>query len=707
MSQRLKPQAVPYADPARLLNETLDALLPPRRITVAEHAEQHRWVKAAVGGHLVRWDHAEAPYLVEPMEALTSGEHSTVAIVGPGACGKTMVAENWLLQSIDADPADLLWYMQTDPAKDAYVKGRIEPLIEAHDKLIGSLRHGRDSVEFKRFRGMRAEFLAFTSSNLINKHVARIVADEIDAYDERLGDPMALLNPRRQAAGADSMLLAISHPDLGLPIQAPQDRQRGVMGLYAGSDRRTWWWPCPRCGGFSSPNPGTGRRMFLQYDENAPLDEIRAATRMVCPHCGEKSENHERKAMLQAGRWVGLGEEIDDDGRVSGQRRPMDTAGFWIVGMMSPFTMDGIGGLAAARVAAERALAVSGDDAGLRQIMVKSWGEPYQPPRAVGVVDAQALADRAVPPDVMARGVVPPGARAIFTAVDAQKGRWELLSRAVGVGMESWVIDFRVIEGEPTSSPEDWDALLRELAGLAYPLSDGSGRVMRVRGATFDSAGEAGVTEQAYGAWLRARRAGLARNLGRIGGRDAWTLVPAKGASGANAPRLTLSYPDTQRADRKAAARGEVPVMFFNPNLAKDALSAQLGRAEVGPGYVHLPGWLLSPDPPHLWFEQLAAEKRNRRGAWEKVVSSARNEAIDLMTMSESVARLHGVHRINWDAAPAWALEWDRNPMVVAGPTGTPAEASRAAPVAAVLAPRLVARPRPPVRRVSRSAYMG
>jgi phage terminase large subunit GpA-like protein len=709
---RLRASEVQFADPAKLLLETFDTLLPPRRITVAEHAEAHRWVQSPVGSHLVRWDHSTASYLTEIMDACSSGEHDTVAVVGPGACGKTMVAENWLLHSIEADPANLLWYMQTDPAKDAYVKGRIEPMLEAHEKLIGSLRHGRDSVEFKRFRSMRAEFLSFSQNNLVNKHVARIVADEVDAYDQSLGDFKALLDPRRQAAGSDSMLLAISHPDLGLPIQAPREKQRGIMAAYVDSDRRTYWWPCPGCGGFSSPNPGSGRRMIIDYPEHAPLDVIQQEARLICPHCQNSIEDHERGAMRGAAKWVGLGEEIDDDGRITGSRRRMNTAGFWIVGAMSPFVKDGIGGLARAKAAAERAVAAGGDDRGLRSVMVKAWGEPYQPPKSMGTVDAQALADRAEPVNICPRGYVPDGVRAITLAADAQGNRFELIARGWGQGMESWIIDHRVIPASPGTSAADWDDLLQLMATQVFPLADGSGRAMRARAATFDSYGQAGVTEQAYAAWLRAKRTKLARLAGRIRGRDGWMLVPAKGASGRNAPRITLAYPDTQRKDRKAAARGEVPVLFFNPNQAKDSLSAQLQRDAVGPGHIHIPAWICEEQPPHTWLEQLASETRDVRGFWSKIVDSARNEAVDLMCMSEAAARLHGMHRIDWGNPPAWAQEWQRNSMIV------PWEAQQAlpraedddrpepalAPVAMVAAVR---RRPPPPRRLGRSSLMG
>lgn len=656
-----------YADAGRLLRETFDAFLPPSRISVAEHAEKHRWVKSPLGAHLEHYDHRTAPYLRGPMEALTAEGVETVAIVGPAACGKTAgPAESWLLQTMHADPADLLWYMPTEDLVGAYVKGRIEPMLDAHEKLLGELRHGRDSLSMKRFRGGRVEFLPFTHSALINKHVQRIIADEFDAYDQSLGAPIDLLNPRRQAAGADSKLLAISHPDLGLSVSTPRERQRGIMKLYAESDRRTWWWPCPHCGAFSSPNPGAARRMVLNWPEDAPIEEIAAATRLVCPSCGGLIEDGQRQAMNQDGRWVCAGEEIDEDGRITGRPIASPIAGFWIVGPMSPFIMGGIGALARARVQAERAVAAGGDQDGLRTVLVKQWGEPYAPPAHLGSMDAAALAERA--DERLQLGRVPEGVRFLTAWADAQGNRWEWLVRGWGEGGESWIVHHETVAGDPASSAAEWDDLLARMADASFPLADGSGRRMRIRAVGFDSYGQPGVTEQAYAAWLRRRRAGKVRRLGVIEGRDAWDLIATKGATTRSAPRISVLYPNSQRRDRRAAARGQVPLLLFNPNSAKDALAAQLALSPPAAGAVHFPAALRAKaGPPHPFFEGLAAEQRDAAsGRWTPVPgATARNEPMDLMVGCEVVARLHGLHRINWERPPAWAAPWETNAMIV------------------------------------------
>ncbi|WP_186224582.1 terminase gpA endonuclease subunit [Burkholderia gladioli] len=661
-----------YADPAQIAREALAALIPPERETVAEYALRVRRLSNQGGGYVGRWHHEKAPYLVGPMETLGSLDFLTTVVVGPGQSGKTEVAQNWLLKSVANDPADMLWYMQTDPGLEAFVKGRINPQIDSHVEMASRLgrRPVDDSLHFKQFDGMHIEFLSAAHNNLINKSSPRIVADEVDAYPESLGDIKALLDVRRQTYGRQSMLLAMSHPDRARGLVPDRDWTAGIMAMYGDSDRRVWYWPCPHCGAWSSPVPIASRHMTLQYPENGTLDEIERETRLLCPVNGCLIEDKDRRAMNIAafrspfGGWVGDGQEISQDGIVSGDLVPRKSAGFWIVGAMSPFILGGIGGLARAKVKAERELEVSGDDLTLRQVMVKQFGFPYSPSRGAGSVDANVLADRSDPELKLAR--VPDGVRFTTAFVDINKSSFDWLVRGFGVDGQSWVIDRGKIYGEPATSPGDWDKLLEIING-AYPLDDGSGRYMPLRGFGFDSGGEAGVTQQAYAAWTRWRKSGVVKLIGKISGRDVWSVIPTKGMSTLGAPRLQVAYPDTMRASNKASASGTVPVAQFNPNSFKDDLVGQLQVAEPGPLFVHFPRELRSIEAPHVWFEQLTAEERLKSGRWEKIVQSRRNEALDLMVGTHVVAHLHGMSKINWDKPPGWARAWDKNTSLISG----------------------------------------
>lgn len=678
-----------YHNAGSLIADVFEAaFLPPERISVADYAAQHRWLANEGGGYVGRWRHDMAPYLVEPMEALSGTTHTTVAVCGPGQSGKTAIPENWLLASVGSDPADMLWYMPTQDLMQGYVKKRINGLIEQHDTLRSSLgfRSVDDSLGFKRFKTMTVEFLVTTRSALISKSAGRIIVDEWDASDPQLGDIKPLIDVRRQTFGRESTVLALSHCDLAGGMDE-RKWNKGIMSLYRDSTRCVWWWCCPECGAWSSPNPTAARVMSLDYPTEGTLDEIRDAARLICPVNGCVLEDQHRREMNLTGRWIGTGQTIAEDGTIEGARRATDIAGYWITGLMSPFILGGIGGLAAARVKAERELQATGDGKSLKEVICKQWGWPYDPPRRVGSIDATTIAERAEVGLALAQ--IPEGVRFLTAAIDVQANRFEYLVRGWGVDGESWVIDVGRKPGDPATSPEDWDAVLEHLLDRAWPLMDGTGRAMKLRALGYDSGGSPGVTTQAYDAWRRWRMRRRITKAGTIDGRDAWNVIPLKGMGSANAAPLSVVYPDSSRKDRRTSAGGTVPLGQFGANFFKDNLAAQLQRTGGGAYCIHFPAALRSLDGPHAWFEQLTAERRDAAGRWENR-SGARNEATDLMVMSHVIAHLHGLARLNWARPPIWAAAWNDNSTLVrldAAPAPAPTAQIHALPTSKPAAP--------------------
>lgn len=674
-----------YADAHDLVREALQLLLPPTRETVDEYAALHRRLPKKTGIGFDLWRHEEAPYLVGPMQALTSYLHTTVAIAGPAQTGKTAVGENGLLHAVGQSPRNTLWYMQTDEGVEAYVKKIINQMIRIHPEMSSRIgeRPEDNAQHFKRFEGMVVEFLSATDSNLINKNAPFIVADEYDAYDPSLGDPKSRLDTRRQYYGRLSMLLAMSHPDRALGLDPVRHWRDGIMRVYADSDRRVWYWPCPHCTVWSSPVPIAKRVMTLEWPKDGTLDDIQRGAHLLCPVNGCVIEDKHRRAMNLAayrspfGGWIGLGQDIAEDGTVTGELIPHDTAGFWIVGVMSSFLLNGIGGLARELVKAEREFEISGDDKTVKEVTVKQLGVPYSDKGPIGSIDAETLAERAIGEEQPLE-IVPEGVRFLTAWVDIQPAYFEALVRGWGVDAESWVVAKYRIAADTTTDRDAWDKLLIGLLEKRYPLATDEKRGMAIRALGFDSAGAPGTSDQAYAAWRRLKgKKKFIRDHGILDGRAVWNVILTKGSGNPSAPRLSVVYPDTQRKDRKIVHTGTVPLLLFNANSFKDDLGGQLRHALPGPGYVHIPRVLRSKEPPHVNFEQLVSEKRDANGRWGKVHHGARNEMLDLMVGCHILAHLHGLVRIKWATPPSWAAEWNVNSMIA------PIEAGAAAAVAA------------------------
>jgi phage terminase large subunit GpA-like protein len=686
----------PYASAAALVRDALQLLLPPSRETVDEYALTHRFLPSRSGTGKTAWLHEEAPYLVAPMRALTQHLYLTVAVVGPAQVGKTAIGENALLHAVGQQPRNTLWYMQTDEGVEAYVKKIINQMIRMHPEMRDRLgdRPEDNAQHFKRFAGMVVEFLSATDSNLINKNAPLIIADEYDAYDPGLGDPKSRLDTRRQYYGRMSKLLAISHPDRAKGLDPVKHWDAGIMSVYADSTRFTWQWPCPHCGMWSSPNPNAKRVMTLEWPKDATLDEVQHGAHLLCPVNGCVIEDRQRRAMnIEAFRhpglyhgWMGQGQEIAEDGTVTGDLVRNDTAGFWILGVMSNFLLNGIGGLARELVKAEKEYEISGDPKTVKEVTVKQLGVPYALTGPLGSVDAGTLAERAqqeeyplagIPggllwkdrteKDLSPLGAVPDGVRFLTCWFDIQLVYFDVLVRGWGVDGESWVIAKDRIPAETSTDLEAWVKLLEALAVLRFPLAGDPSRGMTIRAIGYDSQGAAGTAQQSDRAWVQLRTKGTIKNFGKLDGRDLWSITPTRGVGSVLAPKLSVVYPDSQRKDRKVARTGVVPQAAFNANLFKDDLAGQLEQAQPGkPGYVHFPKGLRSKEPPHVIFEQLVSEKRDANGKWQKPHQGIRNEMLDMMVGTDVLSRLHGRSRIrDWDKPPwGWVQTWDKNIMI-------------------------------------------
>ena len=650
-----------YRAPLEVIAGASKAVLPPRRIGLADHADKYRMV--STGGHAGSYSFELTPYMRAPHDAVDSALYRAVAIVGPGQSGKTNLAENWFLKMVDADPGNTLWYLANEKQVQSYVKRVIDEMVRSHTKLYGRLGRGPtdNSLAFKRFERMWVEFLEATKANLINKYAGRIIADEIDAWDKRLGDPYALLRIRMQTF-TRAMALFLSHPDRTESLD-PEEWVSGIMRLYRDSTRCTWWWPCLRCGDYSSPTPGQPHYMRVVYNERLEnIDDIAKSARLHCSHCDARLEDRDRREMNANGVWAGMGQRVQGDGTVTGPLRETEIAGFWIMGVMSPFTDGGLAGMVRARVSAERERDVSGDGTTFKEVMSKSWSIPTK----------KAANDSHAPLDIKALkalaqmtelGVVPDGVRYLVAAVDVQKNRFEVLVEGRGVNpREVWTIARFAIslsnrENEngdrlpldPAIFDEDWHVLTDELVMLRYPLADDSGREMEIQLVTCDSGGAKGVTERAYAYWRHLRKEGLSNRF---------CLVRGDGRR--DQPLLRMTYPDSQRRDRKARARGEVPVCMINVNMAKDTLSGDLRTETPGPRFHHHPVTLSKT----FWTELCSEERDEKTGAWSRRVANAANETFALKVYGRAAARLCGGENIDWNKPPDWADEWENNVFV-------------------------------------------
>ena len=181
-----------------------------------------------------------------------------------------------------------------------------------------------------------------------------------------------------------------------------------------------------------------------------------------------------------------------------------------------------------------------------------------------------------------------------------------------GADEESWVIDYRIIFGDP-SGPRVWsdlDAVLQ--ATYKHPVAV----ALPIRAAAIDTGGH--HTKAAY-EFCRTR---LARRI--------WAI---KGRGGPGIP----VWPK-----RIKPVPGRVPLAIVGVDATKDALFARLRITEPGPGFIHF-----SRARDAEYFRQLTSERvvttyvKGRPVRSWQARPGARNESLD--TFVYAMAALHGL----------------------------------------------------------------
>lgn len=645
----------------------------PDRRSVTEIAEN--CVKIVRPGSSKFWDKDQTPYMVDPQNLLSSRELSAIIFCGPSQTGKTeSMILNFIAYSVIQDPMDMILYNPTQAASRDFSVRRVDRLNFNSPEIKARLMKGRssDSKQNKIYKsGMILSLSWPTVSEFAGKPVGRIALTDYDRMDDKIGDegsPFDLAFMRTTTFQSLAMTVAESSPSRPIedlrwiketPHQAPPTK--GILSLYNRGDRRRWYWPHLKlgCGEYFE-----GKFTDLKWEEKEnPLDAA-DTVKMICPVCGGEIMPDEKREMNLYGIWLKDNQHIDDKGNIVGRGPRSRIASFWLNGVAAG--MQTWKEMVVKYINATKEYERTGSEEALKQFHNNDVGEPYRS-------KAQEL--ERLPEVLRARAeslpTIAPGVRFLIAAIDVQKNAFVVQVHGIGPGTPydiTIVERFKILQSErfdghitpetpngsrlwvkPGTNQEDWDLLIDQVMLKTYEIDDGSGKVMTIKMTVCDSGGMAGVTTNAYEFYRKLKRKGLA---GRF------QLV--KGNHIASSPRSYIDFPDQRRKDKLAAARGDVPVMFLNSNLLKDALANRLESITPGTGMIRFPDWL-----PDWFYKELCAEHRTEKG-WENT-QGTRNEAWDLLyyTIGVCASKMLGVEFIDWQNPPSWAAEWNKNTLVV------------------------------------------
>lgn len=613
---------------------------------------------------------SRTPYAREPMRCL-SPAHPCKRVVTMVASQlmKTQIALNWIGGLIHMAPSNILTLLPSLGLAKR-VSSRIGKTIKAtpvlRERVAASRsRDSRNTMDTKEFEGGSLYVTtAGSAANLAELSARYIYGDEVDRWEVDVGDegdPIELAETRGSTFGRNAKFYFSSSPTI-------KGASR-IADLFESSDQRYYYVPCPHCGHMQ-----VLEWKNLLYSADFSVVHYKCAASGL--DCDVLIEEHFKGQMLAKGEWRS---HSPGDG---------ETVGFHLNALYSPPGWMDWRSLAKQFEKAKKAQA-KGDLEPMQVFyntrLAKVWDSAQEQTKASVLIERARKEDFSL-------GEMPAAVMMITGAVDVQADRLEFMAMGWGVGMERWVIDHRVIAGDP-SDERTW-AVLDELLKERYRHPCGVG--LGILAVAVDSGGH--HTDEVY-QFCRVRRW---RNIFAI-----------KGASKPGKPVIAQRPSMVDVTWKGQTERGGAELWFVGTDTAKDWIYNRY-PFESGPGAVHF-----ANDLPDEFFAQCVAERKvakyvrgHKRIEWIKG-KAERNEALDLMVYCLAMAHYLGINRYQ-------EHDWDRvrNSLAQAGlfdekaVTAERVTVSEQAPLIPQPAPQPIApvtQPRPaapPQRRSSTSGYL-
>lgn len=564
------------------------ALAPPPDLTVSEWADEYRMLSAEASAEPGRWSTDRAPYQRDIMDAIHDPVVHTIVVMSSAQVGKSEVLLNILGYCIDLDPGPILMIQPTLAMAEAFSKDRIDTMLRdtpvLRDRVTDAARDASNTILHKTFPGGHITLAGANSpASLASRPIRTLLADEIDRWvagDE--GDPLKLAEKRT------TTFWNKKHIQVSTPTIKGTSR---IEAKFNESDQRRCFLACPHC----------GFRHVLEWKHVKWTDNDPDTAHFVCPECGSEIDEAAREQMLRDPEWRPTAEETAADG----------TIGFHIWEAYSPWRRlaDIVADFLEAKKAADT----------LQVFVNTSLGESWE----------QQDGEQARPDLLLTRrepypAEVPAGTCCLTMGVDVQDDRLELLVMGWGVDEESWVIEHRVIPGDP-QLPEPWQALDTVL-GTAYTHEHGA--LLQILATCVDTAGHR--TQFAYDYVAKRQHQRVYAIIGRDG-----------------SDRPIVSAPSQKRSGRETR---KVALYTVGADTCKALVYSRLKVTVPGPGFMHFPlpqqiGQSFRAGVDEEFFAQLTAEKLVTKftagvATRKWIKTRPRNEALDLTVYAIAALRL-------------------------------------------------------------------
>jgi len=492
------------------------------------------------------------------MDTVADPTIETIVIMSSAQVGKTEIINNIVGYFIDRDPAPMMVLQPTVDMAKTWSHDRLAPMVRdtpCLKELIADnkSRASSNTLFHKSFPGGHITMTGANSpTGLASRPIRVVCCDEVSRYPQSAGaegDPVNLIR-KRATTFHNRKIILTSTPTLKGACRIEQE--------FSISDRRYFNVPCPHC-----DHAQRLQWANVQWPEGKP-----SAAVMVCKECGGVIEDKHKPKMLRAGKWIAE----NPGGKI---------AGFHLNELYSPWRTF-------ADVAEDFVEAKKNPET-LKTWVNTSLGETWED--AGDSLSEHLLAERK---ENYAIDAIPPEVLLLTAGADIQKDRIEISIVGWGLDQECWVLDHRVLWGDPTQQ-KVW----HELEEVLTQTYDGH----RIAGSAIDSGY---LTEYVY-QFTKPR--------------SSRRVFAIKGQAGMGRPLTTKPKP---------VGRTRTPMYTIGVDTAKRTIYSRL-RLTSGEGYIHF-----GVDFDDEYFLQLTAEKmvtKYRRGfpVMEFVKTRERNEALDCL----------------------------------------------------------------------------
>lgn len=599
---------------AEAITEAMKVWAPPPRLTVSEWADRNRKLSPEASAEPGSWDTSRAEYQRGFMDAVSDPNVEVVVGMFSAQTGKTETINNAVGFHIDQDPAPILLLQPTLEMAEAWSKDRLAPMLRDTPCLQGKVNdpRSRDSgntVRHKVFPGGHITMAGANSpASLASRPIRIVLADEIDRFPSSAGaegDPVSLAKKRSKTFWNRKVVLTST------PTIAGHSR---IEEAYEESDQRRYFVPCPDC----------GEMQYLKWEQVRWTGDDPSTAQYVCVSCGSLWTDARRQAAVARGEWRAA--------------KPFNgIAGFHIWQAYSPWVKlsEIVTEFLASRANPERLKVFVNTE------LAETWKENGEAP------EWKRLYDRAESYKI---GIAPKGVVFITLGIDVQADRLEVYVWGWGRGLESWLIDHRVLSGDPYA-PNVWDEL-NSIVAETWPHENGA-RLNPVKIAI-----DSGYATTEVYKWAKLKP-GLVIAVKGVEHGSAGVGIP-------QAVDIAGSHGD-KRKRRGAAVWPVVSGIYKSEFYGFLRLEAPTRESGDGypPGYVHIAKF------SDEVFKQLTAEqlvtrtvKYRRKTEWEK--TRDRNEALDCRVYARAAASVYGIDRFtgrNWEQLEAHlAIEKKKEP---------------------------------------------